>query len=357
MTCSTHEALVRRAVRDHQHSGRVGGGRWVVTTQAPPSGGALGETVRTSTSYRTWLRTTAVTGLAGALLMPSAAAASPIRIGNAPGLPATNPQAVRAGHLETPKTNSSSQELFRNVVKAGSKAQPNSNRQNDRLQVIVQFERQSRKPVSPPQNPPPARQPSAAKSSTGTASTLATPKSVIPLDPAATQELTLSPPHNRVDSARSQLSGQRLNGPSTTPKTLEEHAQVAESQLATPERVDQWVTTVWTAMHSAPKPANVRPALTALAEVSPTPKMGWSYRVQRGDSLWRISTQLWPDGSSNHSVERTWRVLYEWNRDVLGHNSNLIYPGQVLEIPANAKDVSTTSSGASAHPVVEDVAK
>lgn len=351
MTYPSHEALVRRAVRDHQRLGRLGG-RWVVTTQAPPSGSSLQETFRTG--YGTWLRTTAITGLAGALLVPPPAASSAI----APGLPATDPQAIRLAPLEAQGTNPRPEELFTDLVKGKPEGQPDRNRY-DPPQAAAQPDRQSGRPVSPLQKPPPARTPSAAE---------VVPINPIPLPavpkPALSPNLTgigrlpRAPSANRVDSERSQPPRPAprepwIDGPTAT---LKERARAAGLQPATPERVDQWVTTVWTVMHKAPKPSKTDPALITLTEVSPTPKMGWSYRVQRGDSLWRISTHLWADDSSGHNLDRTWRTLHEWNRDVLGPDSNLIHPGQVLEIPADAQDVTTTLSGASSLPVTGDAA-
>lgn len=45
-----------------------------------------------------------------------------------------------------------------------------------------------------------------------------------------------------------------------------------------------------------------------------------SYTVQRGDSLSKIAQRL----------GIPWQTLYEWNRDVVGGNPNLIFAGQVL---------------------------
>lgn len=52
-----------------------------------------------------------------------------------------------------------------------------------------------------------------------------------------------------------------------------------------------------------------------------------SYTVKRGDSLWKISAMMYKDGGVG------WRKIYEANRNVIGKNPNLIYPGQVLVIP------------------------
>ncbi|MGH8901443.1 MAG: LysM peptidoglycan-binding domain-containing protein [Egibacteraceae bacterium] len=357
MTYPSDESVVRRAVRDHQRVGRGGGGRWVVTTQAPPPGGPLQETSRPG--YGVWLRTTAITGLASALLVPPAAA-SPASLTPeiAPGVPATNPQVIRPAPLEPRRTNPRPGKLLTGLVQGKPEDQPGRNG-HGRPQAGAQADRQSGKPVSPLQSPPPARQPSAAQ----VVPTIPIPlpavqKPALPPNLTGIERLPQAPSTNRVDSERSQPPRpaprqQRIDGPAAT---LQERASAAGSRKATPERVDQWVTTVQTAMHEAPKSPKNNPALIALPEVSPTPKMGWSYRVQPGDSLWRISTQLWADDSSGHNLDRTWRTLHEWNRDVLGPDSNLIHPGQVLEIPADAQGVTTTLSGASSLPTTGDAA-
>ena len=66
---------------------------------------------------------------------------------------------------------------------------------------------------------------------------------------------------------------------------------------------------------------------TRPAETSPAPPAPTPYTVVKGDCLWKIAKQFYGDGSQ-------WPVIYEANRDVVGGNPNLIYPGQVLMIPA-----------------------
>jgi nucleoid-associated protein YgaU len=51
-----------------------------------------------------------------------------------------------------------------------------------------------------------------------------------------------------------------------------------------------------------------------------------TYTVVRGDCLWTIAKRFYGSGTQ-------WRTLYDANRDVVGANPNLIYPGQVLTIP------------------------
>lgn len=60
---------------------------------------------------------------------------------------------------------------------------------------------------------------------------------------------------------------------------------------------------------------------------SPTPTAARMYTVVRGDCLWNIAKRFYGDGAR-------YKVIYEANKSVVGGNPNLIYPGQVLTIPA-----------------------
>lgn len=75
---------------------------------------------------------------------------------------------------------------------------------------------------------------------------------------------------------------------------------------------------------SKPK-AVVSQARTAVD--SPAPSESQSYTVVKKDCLWNIAKKFYGNGSR-------YTVIYDANRDVIGGNPNLIYPGQVLTIPA-----------------------
>jgi nucleoid-associated protein YgaU len=53
-----------------------------------------------------------------------------------------------------------------------------------------------------------------------------------------------------------------------------------------------------------------------------------SYTVKSGDSLWKISEQMYGNGND-------WRRIYEANKDRI-QNPDVIQPGWVLTIPAEA---------------------
>lgn len=52
-----------------------------------------------------------------------------------------------------------------------------------------------------------------------------------------------------------------------------------------------------------------------------------SYTVKKGDSLWAIAKKFYGNGA-------LYTKIYSENQGVIGGNPNLIYPGQVLTIPA-----------------------
>lgn len=56
------------------------------------------------------------------------------------------------------------------------------------------------------------------------------------------------------------------------------------------------------------------------------PSSGSTYTVKSGDSLWKIAKQLYGSGAD-------WKKIYEANKDVIGSNPNLIYPGQTFTVP------------------------
>ena len=58
----------------------------------------------------------------------------------------------------------------------------------------------------------------------------------------------------------------------------------------------------------------------------PTPQ---TYTIKSGDCLWNIAKQLSNQGGAN------WKDLYSIpeNKEIIGNNPNLIYPGQVLIVP------------------------
>jgi LysM repeat protein len=75
---------------------------------------------------------------------------------------------------------------------------------------------------------------------------------------------------------------------------------------------------------SKPK-ASAEPARAATT--SPAPPAAQTYTVVSGDCLWNIAKKFYGNGSR-------YTDIYNANQGVIGGNPNLIYPGQVLTIPA-----------------------
>lgn len=61
-------------------------------------------------------------------------------------------------------------------------------------------------------------------------------------------------------------------------------------------------------------------------ESSPAPTKNKTYKVKKGDCLWKIAKKFYGNGSK-------YKIIFNANRDKI-KNANLIYPGQVLTIPA-----------------------
>ena len=56
------------------------------------------------------------------------------------------------------------------------------------------------------------------------------------------------------------------------------------------------------------------------------PETASTYEIQAGDNLWTIAKRIYGSGAM-------YEKLYEANRDVIGDNPSLIYPGQIIVIP------------------------
>lgn len=60
---------------------------------------------------------------------------------------------------------------------------------------------------------------------------------------------------------------------------------------------------------------------------APSTSSSQTYTVVKGDCLWNIAKKFYGNGSK-------YTIIYNANKSVIGGNPNLIYPGQVLTIPA-----------------------
>ena len=60
---------------------------------------------------------------------------------------------------------------------------------------------------------------------------------------------------------------------------------------------------------------------------APAPAAAQSYTGVKGVCLWNIAKRFYGNGAK-------YTVIYDANKGTIGGNPNLIYPGQVLTIPA-----------------------
>ena len=59
----------------------------------------------------------------------------------------------------------------------------------------------------------------------------------------------------------------------------------------------------------------------------------YSYTVQAGDTLWSIAAEQLGEGTDASTIYDYTLDIYEANKDALGQNAELLYEGQVLQIP------------------------
>ena len=59
----------------------------------------------------------------------------------------------------------------------------------------------------------------------------------------------------------------------------------------------------------------------------------YSYTVQAGDTLWSIAADQLGEGTDASTIYDYTLDIYEANKDALGQNAELLYQGQVLQIP------------------------
>lgn len=81
-----------------------------------------------------------------------------------------------------------------------------------------------------------------------------------------------------------------------------------------------------TAEKTTEEKAEIKEEPVPRTEVPPEPPQ--MYTVQSGDSLYKIAKQYTNSGEN-------WRALYDLNKDIIGANPSLIYPGQSYNIPKN----------------------
>jgi nucleoid-associated protein YgaU len=80
-------------------------------------------------------------------------------------------------------------------------------------------------------------------------------------------------------------------------------------------------------------------AVTIRHPISPSfsaGRTGTTHTVVRGDTLWGIARDILDQRDARPTgaeIATAWKLIYATNTEVVGHDPNLIHPGQVLTIP------------------------
>ncbi|MDQ3615974.1 MAG: LysM peptidoglycan-binding domain-containing protein [Actinomycetota bacterium] len=67
--------------------------------------------------------------------------------------------------------------------------------------------------------------------------------------------------------------------------------------------------------------------------IGPRPTRPAITTVEHGDSLWSLAADLLPASASDADITVAWHELHRVNRDVIGADPDLIFPGATLQVP------------------------
>jgi len=127
--------------------------------------------------------------------------------------------------------------------------------------------------------------------------------------------------------------------PDTSPATVSE----ADSAGDIPDSITPKATSVPLALSAeipdiplAPQPSEAAGSLQDRSPFFSPPRTEagtYSYTVQAGDTLWSIAAEQLGEGTDASTIYDYTLDIYEANKDALGQNAELLYEGQVLQIP------------------------
>lgn len=127
--------------------------------------------------------------------------------------------------------------------------------------------------------------------------------------------------------------------PDTSPATVSE----ADSAGDIPDSITPKATSVPLALSAeipdiplAPQPSEAAGSLQDRSPFFSPPRTEagtYSYTVQAGDTLWSIAAEQLGEGTDTSTIYDYTLDIYEANKDALGQNAELLYEGQVLQIP------------------------
>ena len=109
-------------------------------------------------------------------------------------------------------------------------------------------------------------------------------------------------------------------------------SDTAPNQSATPLTLSAEVPNI----PLAPEPSEAAGSLQDRSPFFSPPRVEagtYSYTVQAGDTLWSIAAEQLGEGTDASTIYDYTLDIYEANKDALGQNAELLYEGQVLQIP------------------------
>ena len=105
------------------------------------------------------------------------------------------------------------------------------------------------------------------------------------------------------------------------------------------------------------------PAVAQAQEKAPNNKTNMQVAEQHvvvvdpGDTLWSISTEVLRPNAAPWRVARGVERIYALNRDQIGPDSSLIFPGQRLLVPSSGSEPSASRRSAGTEPPARKAAK
>ena len=113
----------------------------------------------------------------------------------------------------------------------------------------------------------------------------------------------------------------------TLPSSLDVHTQQASASALFGAEANDDVT--WGAVDNHPE--NPQPASHESASDDASTES--VLVVSQGDCLWALSARLLGEEATDAEITQAWQLLYEQNRQTIGANPNLIFPGTTLTVP------------------------
>lgn len=148
--------------------------------------------------------------------------------------------------------------------------------------------------------------------------------------PSAGLTGTESMPQTTISAVMAADSADTADSTNTTSDTV--FSDTAPAQSAAPLQLSAEVPDI----PLAPDPTEAAGSLQDRSPFFSPPRTEagtYSYTVQAGDTLWSIAADQLGEGTDASTIYNYTLDIYEANKDALGQNAELLYEGQVLQIP------------------------